>query len=111
VTERRHHLHESTVQRVVWTRNVMSKRTIAAAWIAPPILALLSGLMAYNEYRATLRKEAVVAEAVLIIGELVLGILLSAVVAVSARDSEKAPAVSVVAAWFYVLFLAVPSMS
>jgi len=77
--------------------------------------------MAYNEYRATLRKEAVVAEAVLIIGELVLGILLSAVVAVSARDSEKAPAVSVVAAWFYVLFftalgalfifLAVPSMS
>ena len=99
----------------------MSKLTIRSLLAAPPTLAVLCGFMAYNEYRATLQKEAVVTAAVLIVGQLILGILLSAAAVVSVRESESRPSLSVVGAWLYVLFftglgavlviLTVPSMS
>jgi uncharacterized membrane protein len=78
--------------------------------------------MAYNEYRAMHRREAIASELVLLGGELLLGIVLSAVLRVSQRDGNGSPAsLSVLATCVYVavwtvvglalIFFGSPSMS
>jgi len=100
----------------------MSKPLVTAALLAPPLLAVLAGTMAYDEYRALHHKEAIASELVLLAGELVLGIVLAAALRVSQRDGSGSPAsLSVFATCVYVavwtvvglalIFFGIPSMS